>query len=451
MIKPLDNSEMASLMVAMGPFEAAPHIAVAVSGGADSMALVLLAADWVRQRGGKLSALSVDHGLRPGSTAETQQVGQWLGRRGIDHHRLTWSGPKPQSALQATARAARYDLLEQWCRSHRVLHLLLGHHQEDQAETFLLRLGSGSGIDGLAAMAGIVEKPAMRLLRPLLSVPKARLQATLERASQPWLEDPSNENTAFERIRIRKSFGHFAAAGMTAQGLSETAARMARARVALEAGASSLLAGCCSLHPAGYASMGGAVLFSGDDEISLRALSRALLCVGGGDYPPRLKKLERLHEKMKAAFRDDLAGWKGATLAGCRLLPLKNGHFLICREGRALPAPMAVNGSVEVNWDNRFRVRLRGPKSALLQDISLQPLGAGGWAELVGAAPEVRTVKMPAPVRMTLPSLVDGAGVLAVPHLNYLRSGVDKDAPGFALAAFHPRQTLSGTGFLVAH
>jgi len=455
MTKPLGESEMASLMAAMGPFEASPHIAVAVSGGADSMALTLLAAHWVRRLGGTLSALSVDHGLRPGSLAEIDRVAGWLGQHGIDHHRLTWSGSKPQSALQATARAARYDLLTDWCRRNRVLHLLLGHHQEDQAETFLLRLNNASGVDGLAAMAAIVEKPAMRLLRPLLSVPKARLRATLEAACQPWLEDPSNDNPAFERIRIRQSFPQFVAAGITAASLSETAARMARARVALEASASCLLAGCCSLHPAGYAHMDGAALFSAPDEISLRALARVLLCVGGGQYQPRLVKLERLHEKMKTAFKDGAVGWKGATLGRCRALPLKGGTglsgFLICREGRALPIALPVNGPVELDWDDRFRLRLRGPKNALFQDASLQPLGRDGWAKLLAQAPQLRAVSMPAAVRLTLPSLVDGKGVLAVAHLNYRRDGVSDDAAGFSAALFHPRQTLSGTGFLVAH
>jgi tRNA(Ile)-lysidine synthase len=455
MTKPLSDLEMSNLMAAVGPFEERAHIAVAVSGGADSMALTLLAAKWVQDNGGSLSALSVDHGLRSESAAETRQVANWLGSRGIDHHCLSWTGVKPHTALQVRARTARYDLLNDWCRQNRVLHLLLAHHQEDQAETFLLRLGSGSGMDGLAAMAAIVEKPAMRLLRPLLGIPKARLRATLEAASQPWLEDPSNENTAFERIRIRKSLPDLMAAGMTVQGLTETASRMARARVALEAGASQLLAGCCALHPAGYARVQGLTLFSAADEMSLRALARVLMCVGGGDYGPRLQKLEHLHEKMKAAFIDGPVGWKGATLAGCRVLPIKDsaaaGDFLICREGRALPEPQQVNGALELDWDNRFRLRLRGPKSSLFQDTMLQPLGRSGWNSLLVQAPEMRAASMPVPARTTLPALVDGQGVVAVPHLSYHREGLCEGTPGFDQAVFHPRQTLSGTGFLVAH
>ena len=208
---PLSVAEMDSLMAGLGPFEGEPHIAVAVSGGADSLALILLCKNWVDMRKGTVSALSVDHGLREGSTDEIKQLGKWLIARGIEHIALTWKGDKPLTGLQAAARTARYNLLENWCRKHNVLHLLLGHHQDDQAETFLLRLAHDSGIDGLAGMADIIEKSHVRLLRPLLTTPKDRLCATLNAASQPWLEDPSNENEDFERVRIRNSIPNLAA------------------------------------------------------------------------------------------------------------------------------------------------------------------------------------------------------------------------------------------------
>lgn len=452
--KPIDDAEMAHLMAALGPFEKNPHIAVAVSGGADSMALTLLADAWAQQQGGKVTALSVDHGLRPAAAGEAQQVGHWLAARGIDHRVLRWTGEKPKAGLQAAARAARFDLLAQWCRSAGVLHLLLAHHIEDQAETFLLRLNRDSGIDGLAAMASIVEKADMRLLRPLLGVAKARLCATLNAAAQPWLEDPSNENRAFERVRIRKTFPDLAAAGITAQGLAETARRMARARIAFEAAASELLALCCTVDPTGYAHINGAGLFSGPEEISLRALSRTLMCIGGDDYPPRLKKLEHLHEKMKAACREGTTGWKGATLGRCRILALANTKggtgFLICRESRFLPAPMSVQTAMDYDWDRRFLLRFQGEKIIPYQHVSLQALGDKGWSILVAKVPEIRKINMPAQVRATLPALLDADGIIAVPHLNYCRVPMDRPAPAFSRAVFHPRQSLSGTGFLVA-
>jgi tRNA(Ile)-lysidine synthase len=451
---PLSDAEMDGLMEALGPFEGKPHIAVAVSGGADSLALTVLCKAWVDRRSGTMSALSVDHGMREGSGAEIEQLRKWLAARGIEHTVLRWKGDKPCTGLQAAARIARYDLLGKWCRATGVLHLLLGHHQEDQAETFLLRLGHNSGIDGLAGMAGIVEKSHMRLLRPLLSIPKARLRVTLKAASQLWLEDPSNESEAFERVRIRNSLPELATLGLTPVGISETAGRMARARVALEAEASRLLATSCSVDPAGYACFDAVSLFSGPDEISLRALARALLCVGAGEYAPRMAKLEKLHEKMKAAYQDRVAVWKGATLAGCRILPLKGRAgvmtFLMCREERSLPAVLSVWGGMEMDWDNRFRLHLRGLKSAENKGTRLQALGRDGWAALCGEAPSIRRVSVPIAVSMTLPTLVDNEGIVAVPHLNYRRANLNRGDVDFARADFHPKQTLSGPGFTVA-
>ncbi|HZD25370.1 MAG TPA: tRNA lysidine(34) synthetase TilS, partial [Alphaproteobacteria bacterium] len=150
---PLTAAEFAALMAPFAPFEATPALAVAVSGGADSLALALLADGWARRRGGVATALTVDHGLRPEAAAEARRVGRWLAARGIPHRILRWRGDKPATAVQAKARAARYALLADWCRRHGVLHLLTAHHRGDQAETVLMRLAHGSGVDGLAGMA----------------------------------------------------------------------------------------------------------------------------------------------------------------------------------------------------------------------------------------------------------------------------------------------------------
>src|SRR5262249_58959503 len=135
--------------------------------------------------------------------AEARQVGAWLGARGIAHRTLVWEGPHPASDIQAAARAARYRLLEAWCAEHGYLHLLTAHHREDRAETFWLRLARGSGLDGLAGMSALTEHAQCRVLRPLIDVPPERLQERLRRAGQAWIEDPSNSNTDFARVRLR--------------------------------------------------------------------------------------------------------------------------------------------------------------------------------------------------------------------------------------------------------
>ena len=153
--KPISKKEFAASMAALGPFERPPALAVAVSGGADSMALTLLAADWAAARRGSIVALTVDHRLRNESRAEAKQVAAWLAARGIEHKILAWTGEKPSSDVQAAAREKRYELLEDWCRRQGILHLLVAHNLDDQAETFLLRLGRGSGLYGLSGMASV--------------------------------------------------------------------------------------------------------------------------------------------------------------------------------------------------------------------------------------------------------------------------------------------------------
>jgi len=150
---PLTAAAFADLLDKLGPYEPALRLAVGVSGGPDSMALALLADAWARARGGRVLALIVDHGLRPASMGEATRVAGWLAARGLETRVLPWLGEKPERGIQAAARAARHALLEAACRDAGILHLLLAHQREDQAETVLLRRAAQSGADGLAAMA----------------------------------------------------------------------------------------------------------------------------------------------------------------------------------------------------------------------------------------------------------------------------------------------------------
>src|SRR5207237_5098138 len=202
-LAPLTLAELAAAFDAIGGFERHPFVAVAVSGGPDSLALTILADRWAREHGGRLIALTVDHRLRPESAEEVRIVSGWLAARGISHHVLVWTDTKPATGIQEAARAARYRLLAGWCREQGCLHLLTAHHREDQAETHLIRRRAGSSVDGLAGMSAVREMAGVRLVRPLLTVPKARLIALLEAERQPFLSDPSNRNPIFERARLR--------------------------------------------------------------------------------------------------------------------------------------------------------------------------------------------------------------------------------------------------------
>jgi tRNA(Ile)-lysidine synthase len=439
---PLLPVEFDRLMQAVGPFESRPRVAVAVSGGSDSMALALLAADWAIRRGGAIAAITVDHGLRAAAAAEARQVGRWLRARGVAHRILCWRPPAGalSGGVQAAARAARYALLTDWCRRHGVLHLALAHQQEDQAETLLLRLARGSGLDGLAAMAPITERAGVRLIRPLLPIARTRLRAMLADARQPWIDDPSNDDPAHARIRMRRLLPGLAAEGLDAARLAATAAHLGRARAAIDDAVAELLAKAAIIHPAGYVRLDAAVLRSAPAEVSLRALARCLMAVGGSAYVPRHDRLDRLHGKMRAGA---LAG--GATLAGCLIAP-RRGALLVCREPAMAAEEVVIAPGATVLWDGRFRISLKPDSGARRPRLVVRRLGIDGWAAIAARDPRLRGHPVPSLVRPSLPALWGARGVIAVPHLD--NSGVH--AHMIVRAAFLPGVPLAGARFAAA-
>ncbi len=446
---PIGAAEFAALMARLGPFEDKPRIAAAVSGGADSLALAVLLHDWARPLGGRVTALTVDHGLRSEAAAEARFVGRTLKPLGLAQHTLRWRGAKPEANVSAIARRARYDLLSGCCARRGLLHLALGHHLDDQAETFLLRLGRGSGVDGLAAMAPIVELPALRLLRPLLGLPKARLEATLRARGLSWIEDPTNRDSGQDRARLRRLLPALARECLTAARLATTAEHLGRARAALEHQLARLLVRAVTLDPAGFAWVDPAPLVAAPAELGLRALARVLITVGGAEYGPRLESLERLHGRISAGLT------AGATLGGCRVL-LRRGRLLVVREARNLPV-IRLNSGQKLLWDGRFEVALRraggrGAAMGLELELELGPLGGpwgdAGWAEVRAAAPAAVAARVPAPARAALPALRDRRGVLAVPHLSYRRP--DSAATWLKSCRFRPKNVLIISAFTVA-
>ncbi|NYZ15145.1 tRNA lysidine(34) synthetase TilS [Azospirillum sp. RWY-5-1] len=394
-------------MDAIGGFEREPLVAVGVSGGADSLALTLLLDRWTRRRGGAVRALTVDHGLRPESAAEADRVGAWLAARGIAHHVLRWEGAKPAAGIQEAARAARRRLLIEHCAGQGILHLALAHHRDDQAETVLMRFARGSGVDGLCGMAPVRPEGAVRLLRPLLAVPHARLVETCLAFAQPWIEDPSNASAAYARGRLRAAAGLLAAEGLSPERLADTAHRAARARRALEVGTAALLATASAFHPEGWATLDPAPLVSAPEELGLRALARTLMAVGGQVHAPKAAGLERL-------LADVAGGLTVArTLGGCVVAP-RRGRLLVAREPDAaaerVPLPPGGTGI----WDGRFTVRLHPEAPA---GLVVARLGAEGWGQAAERWPELRRRDLPVPVREASPGLWDGGRLVLAPAI----------------------------------
>jgi tRNA(Ile)-lysidine synthase len=418
---PLDDVEFAALLDRLGPFERRPRLAVAVSGGADSIATAILAMAWVRNREGTLRAFIVDHGLRPDSADEAALVAERLARLGIPARRLSWVGPKPRSAIQATARDARYRLLAAACREEGILHLLLGHHRDDQVETVVLRRRAGSGPRGLAAMAAVRELRDVRLLRPLLAVPKGRLIATLRARGLPWIEDPSNQAERFARAALRR-----VVIADSADTFDATR-RLAADRAAEDRSVALRMAQAVEIHPLGFLTVDLRPPFALDIEI----VRRLLQTIGGSPLPPRGTALRRLV---------DLLGARDAcrTLAGC-IVRRSGDRLVVAREPAAAKDVVRQKPGSTVRWDGRFEVSVAAGARAL----TLRRLGAEGRRQL-GKSARIAGRGIPAVAMLSLPSLWDGETLVWSP---LDPAPVRPDTPGLASARLAPAIPLAGPPF----
>ena len=433
----------------LGPFEAAPTLAVALSGGPDSLALAWLADGWARGCGGRIVALTVDHGLRPEAADEAATVARLMAARGIAHEVLAWRIDADRPTGQAAARRARYDLLEAACRRRGILHLLTGHTADDQAETVLLRLAKGSGPDGLAGMPAIAERASVRVLRPLLGWRKAALVAVCQAAGLAWIDDPSNRSERVARGRLRRSLPVLAREGLSAERLVDLARRAAPARRRTEAVVAAALGDALAVFPEGYAVLRLAAWRTQPEDVRLAMLGRILRAVGAADYPPRDAALARLAGRLldggsPNGADDSAAG--GATLGGCRLVPTGDG-LLIAREPAAARERRAAAPGSTVLWDGRLTVHLPAdlPPPTAARPYTLARLGhAAGRAIPSAAAPA-----LPAVARAALPGLWSADGRLiaaaAVPF------GRPDRLPPTALARlpvlFTPPAPIAGAGF----
>ena len=421
----LEPAAFDACMRPLEPFEEAPILAVAVSGGPDSLALTLLANRWARARGGRVVGLTVDHGLREGSADEARRTGRWLAARRIEHRILAWQGDKPKTGLQKHAREARYALLSDWCRDAGCLHLLTAHHRQDQAETVAIRRARQSGAAGLAAMASVRELDGFRLLRPLLGIDRARLIATLRARGQPWIEDPSNDDPAFTRVRFRRS-------GLDVAALAGEAALRSRERHESDRRAAAALARLAVVDPAGFVTLDAEGFTALTADLAREILSRVLMTVGGGVYPPRGRSLRRLLDHLRATPE------RGRTLASCRLRS-RGAGWMVCRE-EASSETLRLSAGKRRRWDDRFDV-LAGPACP---DLTLRALGDdAGRVERVLIQKE-KSRRLPAVVERTLPSFWMEDVPVCVPHLGLFAPAM---APDRLEVRFRPKVPLANGPF----
>lgn len=385
-------------------------LAVAVSGGGDSMALLDLARRWGHPRGIGLQAITVDHGLRDTAAAEIAGVAAYCRKYAISHHVLRWTGWNQVGNLQDAARTARRDLIAAKAKALGCTHTLYGHTADDQAETFLMRLARGSGVDGLSGITDYDLDAA--IVRPLLSAYRADLRSYLETNGIPWFEDPSNDDLRFDRIKARQMMTHLSALGLTAQRIVQTTGHMTRARSSLRTAAVDFATRFLRVE-AGDIIFAPAALRIGSDDTGLRVFAAALQWIGASDYRPRFNAVV----DAAAAVRIG----QTRTLNGVIITPEGEGARMIREYDATAPAVLSHGGETTLSWDRRWQID-PDPQSPLMRrtqrvfppDIAVRALGddlssVTGW----------RAVGLPRASLIASPALFQNGTLIAAPVAGY--------------------------------
>ena len=370
--------------------EGVGKVAVAVSGGSDSMAMLLLLLSWARARQmpPSITVLTVDHGLRAESGVEAETVAGWCATLGVAHAVVPWLGEKPLTGIQAKARTARYQLMTAWCAKTGASVLLTGHTADDQNETVLMRQQRTTSVRSIAGIWPEREWNGIRILRPLLKLRRQDLRVYLKAEGQNWIEDSSNMNPKFERVRIRQDLaaridnpGHLAAA---AQVEVRQANSVASAFVARDVTVSSLGLVNCDI-----------AAFNALNPLEADAVLLCMLELTGKRPAP-----EREHRlNMIDWLASDHLGRR--TLGGAVFVKRKAGLFLAREAGRIDPMPVTIPAEGRVIWDGRFVIE--GPSEA-----QVQPLDAFG---------DLPKKDMPQFLRLGLPAAMIDRKLAFVPQL----------------------------------
>ena len=368
-----------------------PRLGVAVSGGSDSLALLHLLNDWRGAGGPALRVATVDHGLRPESAAEAAAVARICAALGLAHDTLRWHGEEGGGNLPDRARRGRYRLLAGWARAHGLGDVAIGHTSDDLAETFLMRLARGSGVDGLSAMRARWQAGGVTFHRPMLALGRGQLRDMLRARGVGWVDDPTNADPGYARTQARAVLAALAPLGLDSATLTESARRLAEARAALAhharqaAGAlASVAAGDLLLAREGFSTL--------PDETARRLLIAGLRWLTGAAYPPRGAAMDDFLEAARDGRR--------MTLRGC-VLSVEPAHIRLCREYNAVAGLRAPATAL---WDGRWRATGDG-------EAEIAALGPEGLC----ACPDWRAGGLPHASALAAPGLWRGDALIAAP------------------------------------
>ena len=358
------------------------------------MAMLHLMACAAPMAGWQVRAVTVDHRLRPEAADEARFVAGVCADLGVPHEIISWDHGVIAGNVMDQARRARYGLIADWAKRQGIGHVALAHTATDQAETFLMGLAREAGLDGLSGMRGHFTQNEVVFARPFLLQTRADLRGHLTRQGKAWVEDPTNANADYTRVKARRALGALAPLGITEERLAGTVHHLAMAQGVVRR-ATWDAARLVVIEVAGALRLDRKALHHLDPELQRRVLILCLLWLTGDDYPPRAPAIQRL---QRSIFNQ-----KDATLAGCRLR-LREDHVVIAREPRALGGAVAP-GQL---WDGRWQVAGRFEAG--------QQVRALGHDGLV-ACTDWRRAGLPREVLIVTPALWRGGQLVAAPVL----------------------------------
>ena len=426
------------------PMQPPIRIAVAVSGGGDSVALLHLvhrlslgdlafgdlslgnAVHQITPEAGSgafavhqitakppfppfaVHAITVDHGLRPDSAAEAAGVAALSARLGLPHVTLPWAGPDPQGNLMDQARRARLSLMADWARAHEISHIFLGHTADDEAEGFVMNLARVAGLEGLSGMRPVWTEQGVQWRRPLLGIGRADLRAYLRRQGLAWVDDPSNDNDRFARVRARKALNILKDLGISADTLQGVVRNLACSQAALVQATHDIARRIET--PQGHLALPHALFQDLPADLRRRLVIAAIRWMTGTAYPPRAAQVARMCESL-------LMGRAG-TLAGLRFR-LQNQMLILIREPRAVMGAVAP-GQI---WDHRWQVS--GPFAS---GQTIAALGAHGLRQ----CPDWRAFA-PRDSALVSPAIWQGDQLIAAPLVQKNADWAATQHPSFGM------------------
>ena len=404
----LSAAEFHSLLLRFAPLPVDSRLALAVSGGPDSMALAYLTKRWCDDnKAPPPMAFIVDHALRPESASEAEEVRNRLESMGVPAEILRWEHPLVAARLHVQARKARYQLLLNACRKHGISTILLGHQREDQAETILMRFAKGTGIDGLAGIAAESAMDGIRILRPLLTVSKQQLIATCVDASVPYVTDPSNSLEKFARGRLRRVMPLLADEGLTVDRLTDCGVRAREARDALDFYTSEFLKQHSRQDAYGVIALDKEKLCNLPRAIALRSLSLALQTIHAEDYAPLHASLSVLLDALQ-----NEEPMPPRTLNGC-LVGCRKNQIVMSREPASVTENVTIRVGESVTWDGVWRVTLAAGSGSDIYQV--RALGQAQHEVIDGLSSDLRRKVQQGRVRAVLPALWLGNQIAMIP------------------------------------